>query len=182
MLLDAEHRILRCNDATAKLLGKETGEIVGHHCWELFHVTSEPIEGCPIVRMSKTLHKETMSLPIGGRWFEVSVDPMLDQARRLTGSVHIISDITERREMQNALRESEDRYGCLLESMSEQIAVFDGEWRCLLANEALAHSIKIPKEQLLGRKNHRGSPMYREIDVLRDRRTCNKIPTACNSH
>lgn len=142
-MLDAEHRILRCNDATAKLLGKETGEIVGHHCWELFHGTSEPIEGCPIVRMSKTLHKETMPLPIGGRWFEVSVDPMLDQARRLTGSVHIISDITERREMQNALRESEDRYGCLLESMSEQIAVFDGEWRCLLVNEALAHSINV---------------------------------------
>jgi PAS domain-containing protein len=67
MLLDAKHRILRCNDATVKLLGKEAGEIVGHHCWELVHGTSEPIEGCPIVRMSKTLHRETMSLPLGER-------------------------------------------------------------------------------------------------------------------
>jgi PAS domain S-box-containing protein len=61
-------------------------------------------------------------------------------------------DITERKRMDNVLRESEERYERLLESMSEHIAVFDNEWRYLLANEALARSVRIPREQLLGKK------------------------------
>jgi len=151
MLLDAEHRILRCNDATVKLLGKEAGEIVGHHCWELVHGTSEPIEGCPIVRMSKTLHRETMSLPLGRRWLEVSVDPILDQSRRLTRSVHIISDITERKKAEEALRESEERYRLLIERQKEGLCIIDLEERFVFCNPTGEEVFGVPHGNLVGR-------------------------------
>ncbi|TET88491.1 MAG: PAS domain-containing protein, partial [Dehalococcoidia bacterium] len=78
-LQGAEGRILRCNTAMANLLGKSFDEIKGRTCWELMHGTSEPIEGCPIVRMRETHHRETLILPRGDRWLEDSVDPLLDE-------------------------------------------------------------------------------------------------------
>ena len=82
---------------------------------------------------------------------ELNASPIFKDGR-IAGVQGIVRDITERRKMEKALRESDERYGNLLESMSEHIAVLDSEWRYLLANDALARSIKIPKEQLLGKR------------------------------
>lgn len=96
-LTDMEGRILLCNEAMTKLLGKPHDEIVGRYCWELVHGTSAPIEGCPIVRMRKTRKRETMELSLGDRLYDVTVDSVSDDAGNLIGAVHIVSDITERK-------------------------------------------------------------------------------------
>ena len=113
-LQSVEGRILRCNTAMANLLGKSFDEIKGRACWELMHGTSEPIEGCPIVRMRETHHRETFIVPRGDRWLECSADPLLDENSNLIGAVHIISDITERKQAEEALRESQERYRALV--------------------------------------------------------------------
>jgi DNA-binding response OmpR family regulator len=70
-LMDLEWRILRCNVAMAKFLGKPFSDIIGRPCWELVHGTSEPIEGCPFVRMRETYRKATLVLQIDDRWLRV---------------------------------------------------------------------------------------------------------------
>lgn len=106
-LLDLEGRILRCNKAMTDLLGKPSSEIIGGTCWELVHSTSEPIEGCPIVRMRETLRRESRVLPVADRWFDVSTYPVLGDDGRLVGVVHIMSDIPEWKRAEEALKESE---------------------------------------------------------------------------
>jgi PAS domain S-box-containing protein/putative nucleotidyltransferase with HDIG domain len=105
-LLDLQGNILRCNQAMTDLLGKPFNEITGRTCWELVHGTSEPIAGCPIVRMRETHRRETLVLPMVERWLEVSVDPLLDEAGNLIGAVHIMSDITERVRAEEELQQS----------------------------------------------------------------------------
>ncbi|MGA9347586.1 MAG: PAS domain S-box protein, partial [Anaerolineae bacterium] len=122
-LLNLEGGILRCNVAMTNLLGKPFGEIIGRTCWELVHGTSEPIEGCPIVRMRETRRRETLVLPMGERWLEVSVDPLLDEAGNLISAVHIISDITERRRGEEALQESEEKYRNVVERANDGICI-----------------------------------------------------------
>lgn len=97
-LLDSECRIRRCNRATAEVIGLEPDRILGRHCWEVVHKTDGPIEECPILRMQRSHHRESMSFPIGPRWFEITVDPIFGPSHRLEGAVHIMSDITERKE------------------------------------------------------------------------------------
>jgi len=95
MVLDTDHRIVRCNTATAEMFGGEPEDFKGRRCWEIVHGTAAPPEGCPLVRTCKTLRREQMDLAIGEREFEVVVDPILDESGRLSGLVHALRDITE---------------------------------------------------------------------------------------
>ena len=53
--------------------------------------------------MKETLHRETTILSVNDLWFNVSVDPIFDQASRLIGAVNIISDITKRKQAEEAV-------------------------------------------------------------------------------
>ncbi|MBM3890159.1 MAG: PAS domain S-box protein, partial [Verrucomicrobia bacterium] len=96
-LLDKDQRIIRCNRATEKLLNRANSEVLGRHCWEIVHGTSQPVAECPIRRAAKSLRRETMELQLGQQFFEVCVDPILDEAGQYAGAVHTVSDITERK-------------------------------------------------------------------------------------
>lgn len=125
-LLDKKGKIVKCNRAALNLTGKTPAEIEGHFCYELMHGTSKPIKGCPVVRAKQTLCRETLVLKVGDRWLNASVDPVLDKNGGFQGAVHIISDITECKRMEEVLQEFEERYHSLVELSPEAIAVHSG--------------------------------------------------------
>jgi len=104
-LSNLEGNILRCNMAMKNLLGKPFNEIIGRPCWELVHGTSEPIEGCPRGRMRETRRRETLVLAMGDRWWDISVDPVLDEDGDLVGAAHVIADITERKRAEETIKQ-----------------------------------------------------------------------------
>jgi PAS domain S-box-containing protein len=120
-LIDLEGTILRCNEGTAKLLGKPLDEIIGATCWELVHGTSEPIAGCPIVRMQRSRRRETLALPVGNRWLNVTVDPLLDEEGSLIGAVHVIADITERVRAEEKIKEYSENLQRLVEERTAEL-------------------------------------------------------------
>ncbi len=108
-LVDAENRVLRCNKAMTRLLGKPFNEIINRHCYELVHGATEPISGCVFTRMKDTRRRESATIQMGERWFEAIVDPLLDDAGNVTGAVHILADITQRKRAEEALRQKEEQ-------------------------------------------------------------------------
>jgi len=103
-LTDSEGRIVRCNKAMANLLERPVDKIIGHRCFELLHGTSEPIKECPFLRLQKTRCRESLVWAVRDRWFNIAVDPLMDQEGKIVGGVHIMSDITERKQMEEKLR------------------------------------------------------------------------------
>ena len=106
-LLSAEGEILRCNKAMAMFLKKPFDEIIGSTCWELVHKTEGPILECPVLRMKETLQRETMLMDVQEKTFQVTVDPILDKNGNLFQIVHIISDISERKQAEESLRQAQ---------------------------------------------------------------------------
>lgn len=66
---------------------------------------------------------------------------------RLIGTVQ---DITERKQAELALKESEERYRIIVETISEGLAVADAEEKFTLVNQAMADILGAPAGELIG--------------------------------
>ena len=103
-VLDTEAKVLQCNKAMEELTGKPIEEMVGRNCCELVHGSPEHLEGCPMVRMPKSLKRESLELNLEETWLQVTVDPVLDGEGELVGAVHVIANITERKRVEQELQ------------------------------------------------------------------------------
>jgi PAS domain S-box-containing protein len=97
LVLDSEGIIIQVNKSATQLLGKTEKEMLGHYCYEIVQTSKDFKEDCPFVRMKKSRKRETMVLPMGEKWVDITVDPIIDETGALNGAVHFISDITERK-------------------------------------------------------------------------------------
>ncbi len=89
------------------------------------------------------------------RYFEVSHSPIRLEDGSVIGDAVFSRDVTERREADERLRESEQRYRDIFDNMLDGLALLevtdDGRFRILEINPALERSTGIPRDQMIGR-------------------------------
>lgn len=148
-LIDAEGKILRCNSAMASLVGLSKDKVTGQSCFSLMHGSDRPIPECPIVAMHVSRHRETIEIPLKGRWFRVSADPFFDAAGNIIGGIHILTDITARRQAEVVLEHSELSYRTIFDSSTDAIFLHDAHTgRILEVNEAACQMWRLTREEL----------------------------------
>ncbi len=96
-IVDRDLRIVRSNRAAEVLFATAGSEMRGRFCWEIAFRSATPPADCPLTRSASTLRRETTEVRLDTRWFEVSVDPILDESGRFAGAVQTVADITARR-------------------------------------------------------------------------------------
>lgn len=152
-LQNTEGVILRCNKATFQLLGKGPEEIIGRKCWHVVHQTETPLDNSPLARTAKTLKRETLELPYDGRHFEVIVDPILSEEGNFTGAVHIMTDITDRKRSEEALKESERKHRTLFETMAQGVIYQNDRGEIVSVNPSAERILGLTFEQMRGLKS-----------------------------
>lgn len=142
-LLNAEGVILRCNKAMEEFAKKPFSGIIGHACNEICICLGGQSEQCPMVRCRSTLKREAAVFNHGEQWFEVSVDPILDKAGQLQEAVHILRDITEKKQMDAELKaavaRAEDEKAkteSIIEAIGDGVSIQDRDFRVLYQNPA----------------------------------------------
>ncbi len=105
-LIDTNYHIVRANASMAKQLGVTPDQAVNSICYECIHATHGPPENCPHAKLMKDgkEHVAEVYEPRLGGYFLVSATPIRDTNGKLTGSVHVARDITERKKVEDALR------------------------------------------------------------------------------
>lgn len=152
-LIDMDHKILLCNNATLEFLGiSDFNEIIGHKCWELVHGTNQLVDWCPMSQMRTSGHKETSIKNLDGKWLEISVDPVFgDTEGQLIGAVHIITDITTKKQAEDALRESEQKYRALFDNSPFAVGLVDMTGKIIDVNRAHEVGAGYSKKDLIGK-------------------------------
>ncbi len=85
------------------------------------------------------------------RWTTGSKLPLFGPDGEIVGLVGIAQDITERKQAEEALRESEARYRRIVETAHEGIWEFDADLRTTFANRQMAEMLGYTPDEMLGR-------------------------------
>lgn len=98
-IIDLNNTITRVNRAMADSCGLTPEEIVGRKCFEVVHGLAGPPSYCPHARLMQDglVHNEESSEERIGAVFDVTVSPLNDEEGRMTASVHVMRDISERK-------------------------------------------------------------------------------------
>ncbi len=146
-----EGKILQCNKAMTWFLKKPYNAIIGRSCCELIHGSPEPVKKCPLVRMWKTRHSQTTVFQIDEKWLEIKADPVINDKGHLVGAVHVISDITERKKAERALRESEKKFRLAFANAQDAILWTDIETGTLInCNKAAEELFGKTRVEIIG--------------------------------
>ena len=106
---DTTGKVIRANVALARRLNTIPQKVIGRYCSEIYSTEGTDQSSCPHAQIlqSEPLIVEEISPPVMGGVFQISVSPWYDRNNRLAGSIHVAKDISNEKQLQQQLIQSE---------------------------------------------------------------------------
>ncbi len=154
IFIQKEGKIVFANSRLYEMLGYEPGELEGEDCLQIYHETDET------ARESRVSRLENQSVPSqfevelqrkDGSAFDAEIN---GRAVRLGARPAVqvwVRDISERKRAEQALRESEEKYRTIVNSLEAVYYEVDLKGVLTFLNDSTAKVFGYPKEEMIGR-------------------------------
>ncbi len=162
---DASGVIVDANPAAREILGLSDDELRGRHSrdprWESVRADGSPFPGDQHPAMVSLRTGEEVRGVVMGlrhpehdlRWISINAEPLFDEgASRPYAVVATFADITARKQAEDALREKEAQYRDLVENHPQFVERYRPDTTVLFVNRALAETVGVSVEQVVGRR------------------------------
>lgn len=106
---DTTGKVIRANVALARRLKTIPQKVIGRYCSEIYDPEGSSSKQChhtSSLKSDATIVEE-LAIPVMEGVFQVSVSPWYDKNNRLVGSIHVAKDISNERQLQQQLIQSE---------------------------------------------------------------------------
>jgi PAS domain S-box-containing protein len=172
-IIDSEMNIIKVNK-TAESWYQYALPLVGKKCYEVYHNRKKRCEQCPAQETLVTgnsAYKIVSKHGHGGKevgWLEIYSYPLKDTTTgQMKGVIEYVRDITERKLVEEELRQSEEKYRLLIESIQEGVFVIQ-DAKIQFVNEAFANITGYRIEEIIGMDfNHFVAP--EDMEMVQDR-------------
>ena len=152
--VDDQQRVLTWNSRAEELTGYKAQDVVGRKCYEFALAPClldcgllDPDKPKPIIGTECSIKTKDGRVSL----LRKNVDVVRDAQGQVIGGIESFEDITEQRQAEQALLESEERYRVVIEASSDGVLLMRDD-RVLYANTPMARMLGLPSpEALAGR-------------------------------
>jgi PAS domain S-box-containing protein len=156
-LISPDFRYLSVNHAYTKYFGADTDQIIGHTAAsflgdEVFNTQVKPrLQRC---FQGETIRYQTkFNFPsLGYRWMDINYTPYYDELNVITGVVAQSFDITDLKQVQFALQESESKFRTLVNQAPQALFLHAMDSSILDVNQAAIDRYGYTRQELLSMK------------------------------
>ena len=155
--LDANGAFSYVSAAWEKILGHSTDQVIGRYFSDFSSLTEIELfrDFYKLLKNSKQIINDVDCTLLGKDgtpyYFSLSGSPLLDSGDNLTGIIGLCRDITERKAVETALKESEQQHRIILEVASDPVIVYDRDFQVTYFNPAFSKVFNWTLEECLGK-------------------------------